>query len=686
MKNTQRDLQLANYRSQQRRKKAADIGKLPLCVNLELVEKMRTDLLLFLKECFPDTFTLEFDKAHIQYITELQRIMLGGGINKAIAMCRGVGKSSIANRSLIWAALYGHKPYSLMIYVSQDRMTEGFQSVKLELATNGYLLDYFPQVIFPIQCLRQKASVCTGQLYNGKPTLSKWEKELIVFPTIAGAAGSGSIIRVTSIGSGLRGMLKSVAPKAGKKSAQSNRVSFALLDDVSTQQSAHSPSQNRKLLQKIQSEVQLLGSSQTPISILYLGTVIAKNDLTQQICAKPAWKALKLPFLAVMPKNMKLWEQWRDIEEPEQAYSFYFANKQQMHQSAISNFPSKKQAITQQSLYFAMSQWKKSQETFYAQFQMAPKEQYQTASSNRLRQGFVLQHIGEFEKGVVRQGEKVYFQADVNKKALSYVVLAAAQDSYNVRVIEYGYYPEQGRKYTKLDDIKNTIELTYDGKDIGQKFYKCLSSLLQKIEARYKPQVYLVDSNWFQSTEAVIRIMGEYRQKTGRPCYQAKGAKPNDYGDTITRKSASDLMGTGWKLATIAGSIKIMHDPNVKKTLLNSKWRNGQITLYKDTKDNHLMFAQHMCSQFFRSKKTINKEFQQWSEVPGYENHFLDCMVLGLNAIQLNRSIKGIKEKKAAKSKNKQLIVKQETKTIIQNDISKPAVGVLKRRNSTLQM
>jgi len=44
-----------------------------------------------------------------------------------------------------------------------------------------------------------------------------------------------------------------------------------------------------------------------------------------------------------------------------------------------------------------------------------------------------------------------------------------------------------------------------------------------------------------------------------------------------------DIMGNGWKITTTDGTVKVMHDPNYKKTYISNKFANGYISIYKDT-------------------------------------------------------------------------------------------------------
>lgn len=670
----------ASIRAKKRSQSARDIGEILPCTDLLLVQRMRYNLLLFLQTCFPQSLNINFDKNLIQYVKSIEQIILGNGLFKSVAIARSVGKSTIAQRAIIWGALYGHKSHQLLLFSSKLHQVDGIESIKGQLYTNKCLLQYFPQIIYPLTKLEQRSTKCKGQTYKGKPTLSQWNISSVTFPSISGADGAGSTIRVSSIESKLRGLNKFAAPKDGKKSGTAKRIDFCLIDDISTQQTAYSPSQNRKLLKIIQSSIMMLGSSTLPISILYIGTVIEKNDLTQIMIKMPGWRGICLPFLQKLPDNMQLWQKWKDILDPQQAYNYYINNKIQMQKGVISNFPSRVDIKTGSSTYFALLKWKQDQNSFYSQMQMQPRQRNSHGSANRLKQQQILQYIGQFPRGFVRPQEKTVVGMDINLKAMSYLVLAFSQTDKNVRICDYGYYPQQTRRHIKLDDIKNTINITYDGASMQQKFYKCLKSLMDMLQNKYQPVCFLADSNWFQSTNAVIKIMGQYRQEYKKPCYQAKGKGTKKYGDTIyMQPGKKDIMGNGWKITTTDGTVKVMHDPNYKKTYISNKFANGYISIYKDTQQNHLMLAQHMCSQYFQQISSLQKQFNQWHLTPGYDNHFWDCLVLCFNAMQIHEVLNKPKKIKPKKEKIEQPISLTPKNNIIQTNIYQPQVNKKKK-------
>jgi hypothetical protein len=107
--------------------------------------------------------------------------------------------SSLAETACLWAMLYGHREFVVLVGATETATLETLGSIKTEFEDNELLLEDFPEVVYPIQCLNGISNRCKGQLCNGQRTRISWTANEIVLPTIEGSRAAGAIIRVAGI-------------------------------------------------------------------------------------------------------------------------------------------------------------------------------------------------------------------------------------------------------------------------------------------------------------------------------------------------------------------------------------------------------------------------------------------------------------------------------------------------------
>jgi hypothetical protein len=169
-----------------------DIGDLPPVEQPERKSAARISFQAFCSSYFPEIFALPFSEDHRKVITKTEQAVLQGGLF-ALAMPRGSGKSSLAECACLWAVLYGHRDFVVLIGSDEGHAADMLDSMKAELDTNDLLLADFPEVTFPIRCLEGIAHRANGQLYRGERTHIGWTAKEIILPTIPGSPASGAI-------------------------------------------------------------------------------------------------------------------------------------------------------------------------------------------------------------------------------------------------------------------------------------------------------------------------------------------------------------------------------------------------------------------------------------------------------------------------------------------------------------
>ena len=106
-----------------------DIGELPAVEDADRKEKCRLDFRLFCETYFPEVYVLEWSDDHLRAIAKIQQAVLKGGLF-ALAMSRGSGKSSLTETAAIWAMLYGHREFVVIIGASKSTSLSGCSSMR----------------------------------------------------------------------------------------------------------------------------------------------------------------------------------------------------------------------------------------------------------------------------------------------------------------------------------------------------------------------------------------------------------------------------------------------------------------------------------------------------------------------------------------------------------------------------
>ena len=275
----------AARRSAERSLEGRDIGELPAVGDEARKERCRLDFRLFCETYFPEVYVLEWSEDHLRAIAKIQQSVLKGGLF-ALAMSRGSGKSSLTESAAIWAMLYGHREFVVVVGASESAALEILDSIKTELEVNEHLAADFPEVCYPISCLEGIANRCAGQLYKGERTRITWTANEIVLPTIRGAASSGVLVRVAGITGRIRGM------KYKKPDGRTIRPEFVVIDDPQTSESAGSLEQTRKRVRVLAGDILGLAGPGRKISGIMPCTVIRPGDMAEQILDKsrhPEW-------------------------------------------------------------------------------------------------------------------------------------------------------------------------------------------------------------------------------------------------------------------------------------------------------------------------------------------------------------------------------------------------------------
>ncbi|MEX1230845.1 MAG: terminase gpA endonuclease subunit, partial [Planctomycetaceae bacterium] len=404
-----------------------DIGVLPVVGNPDRKAQATFDFRLFCDSYFPLTFHLPWSPDHLKVIAKIEQAVLRGGLF-AMAMPRGSGKTTICECACIWAVLYGHREFVCLIGSDEGHAMDMLDSIKTELDANDLLLEDFPEVVYPIQCLDGIANRCNGQLYQGERTHIGWTAREIVLPTMPESTASGAIIKVAGITGRIRGM------KHKRADGHTVRPSLVVLDDPQTDESARSLSQCATRESILAGAVLGLAGPGQKISGIMPCTVIRPADMADNILSRdqhPEWNGERTKMVYSFPRDEKLWKQYAELRAEsfrqgnagEDATEFYREHQTAMDDGAVIAWAERYNHDELSAIQHAMNLKLQNEAAFFAEYQNDPIDLI--AASDAPRFAGLETKLTKLSRGVVPVWASwLTCGIDVQKHLLYYVVTA----------------------------------------------------------------------------------------------------------------------------------------------------------------------------------------------------------------------------------------------------------------------
>ena len=644
----------ASFRAEMARKslekslEGRDIGDLPPVDDPERKEKCRLDFKLFCETYFPEVYQLKWSDDHLRAIAKIQKSVLEGGLF-ALAMSRGSGKSSLTETAAIWAMLYGHREFVVLVGASESAALEMLDSIKTEFEVNEHIAADFPEVAYPIQKLQGIANRCAGQLYHGERTRITWTANEIVLPTIAGAASSGVIVRVAGITGRIRGM------KYKKPDGRTIRPEFVVIDDPQTSESAGSIEQTRKRVRVLAGDILGLAGPGKKISGIMPCTVIRPGDMAEQILDKlkhPEWNGERCKMMYQFPKNEELWNRYADLRADElrekgtfeEATEFYRQHREEMDEGAVVSWPDRHNYDEISAVQHAMNLKFTDEAAFWAEYQNEPLPEDLGSDEQLTVDGIVNKLNGHSQRTVPVSANHLTMFIDVQKTLLFYVV-CAWDDDFTGSVIDYGTWPDQRRRYFSLADANPTLQSKFPRAGLEGCIYGGLKSLTEDYLSReftrddgaaMKVEKCLIDANWGQSTDVVYQFCRESAFANiilpSHGKYIGASSKPmSEY-----KKCVGDRVGHNWRMPNIRGKRMVRHvifDTNYWKSfvagrLLTARGDRGCFSLWGRDAERHMLFAEHITAEYRVKTEGRGRKVDEWKMRPeAHDNHWLDGIV-----------------------------------------------------------
>ncbi len=625
-----------------------DIGELPEVVDPERRERCRTSFRGFCDSYFPQTFHLEWSDDHLRVISKIEQAVLHGGLF-AMAMPRGSGKSSLAECACLWAMLYGHRDFVTLIGSDEGHALGMLDSIKTELEANELLLEDFPAVCYPIHALEGIANRCSGQLYKGDRTQIGWTANEIVLPTIAGSEASGAIIRVAGITGRIRGM------KFKRPDGQTVRPSLVILDDPQTDESARSLSQCATRERILAGAVLGLAGPGKKISGIMPCTVIRPGDMADRILDRekhPEWNGERTKMVYAFPANEKLWEKYAEVRadslrehgDLSDATAFYVAHREEMDEGAEVAWEARFNHDEESALQHAMNLKLQDEAAFWAEYQNEPLPE-NVGEDEQLTVDEIAAKLNGHKRGEIPIGcNHLTMFIDVQGKLLFWVVCAWESD-FTGYLVDYGAFPDQGRRYYTLRDASPTLLEVKAGAGLEGSIYAGLEALTDKLLGRewqrddgamVRIGRCLIDANWGTSTDVVYQFCRQSAHAAVLfPSHgRYVGASSTPFAEY--KQKRGDRAGLNWRIPNVRGRRAIRHvlyDTNFWKSFIHARLAvamgdRGCLSLYGRDPVAHHLFAEHLTAEYRVKTEGRGRVVDEWKLRPeAHDNHWLDGIV-----------------------------------------------------------
>ncbi|MGW8256625.1 MAG: terminase gpA endonuclease subunit [Thermoguttaceae bacterium] len=625
-----------------------DIGELPTVVNPQRKAQAEKDFRFFCESYFPFTFHLAWSPDHLKVIGKIEQAVLHGGLF-AMAMPRGSGKTSICECACIWAVLYGHRDFVCLIGSDEGHAMDMLESIKTELDSNDLLLEDFPEVVFPIQCLDGIANRCSGQLYKGRRTHIGWTAKEIVLPTIEHSKASGAIIKVAGITGRIRGM------KFKRADGRPVRPSLVVLDDPQTDESARSLSQCATRESVLAGAVLGLAGPGKKISGIMPCTVIRPGDMADRILDRdkhPQWQGERTKMVYSFPTDEKLWTKYAEIRAKSlraehglaDATEFYRQNRLEMDEGAVIAWPERFNHDELSAVQHAMNLKLQDEAAFFAEYQNEPLPE-EAPDDDLLSADQVAQKINRLKRGEVPIGcNHLAMFIDVQATLLFYVV-TAWEDDFTGYVLDYGSYPDQKRAYFTLRDARHTLSLAAPRTGLEGSIYAGLDTLTKEHLGRewrrddgaaMRIERCLIDANWGNSTDVVYQFCRQSTHSAVLLPSHGRFVGASSIPFSEYKRKMGDRIGLNWRIPNVQGKRAVRHvvfDANYWKSFIQSRLAvpmgdRGCLSIFGEKPEQHRLFAEHITAEYRVKTEGRGRTVDEWKLRPeATDNHWLDCLV-----------------------------------------------------------
>jgi hypothetical protein len=623
--------------------KGRDIGEMPPVEDAKRRASARTDFRLFCETYLAESFPLAWSADHLTAIAKIEAAVLRGELF-AFAMPRGSGKTTLCESACLWAMLYGHRQFIVLVGADQTIASAMADSLKAQVENNDLLLDDFPEACYPVRCLDRIAQRAKGQTYQGKPTEIDWAADQVTLPFIKGSPSAGACVRVAGITGRIRGL------KHTRPDGKTIRPSLVLIDDPQTDESAASPSQCLSRERILSGAILGLAGPGTKIAGLCTITVIRPDDLADRLLDRarhPAWQGERTKLVYEWPTTEDLWLEYGELRRSGQrngtgtaeADAFYVARQAEMDAGARVAWPERRNEDELTAIQHAWNlRIDRGESAFAAEFQNQPVAE--DVASDKLDKRALALRVTTLAKGVVPANHhQLTAFVDVQDRVLFWLV-ASWSEQFGGHVVQYGVYPDQGVSFFEAGSAKRTLAKASGSEGFEAALHAGLEKVAQMLLSKdwqredgtaMRVSQMMVDANWGKSTQTV-------RTFCKRSAYagiilpsHGRGIGASSPALTDKGKSRGDKIGLNWRIGNVAGQRSVTYDTNFWKTFAASRLRlaTGDPEAIMVCAGEHDLLWEHLTNEYpVRTESSRGRVVDEW-KLSGnrFENHWWDCLV-----------------------------------------------------------
>lgn len=633
----------SNESKRQQSAKGREIGEIPPVREPQRRQACRLDFRLFCETYFPDAFVLAWSADHLTAISKIEAAVLRGELF-AFAMPRGSGKTTLCEAACLWAMLYGHSQFVVLVGADQAIASMMLDTIKAAVETNDLLSDDFPEAIYPIRKLERIAQRAKGQTYQGEPTLIEWTADTVTMPWIPGSPSAGAAVRVAGITGRIRGL------KHTRPDGSTIRPSLVLIDDPQTDESAGSPSQVATRERILSGAILGLAGPGKSIAGLCTITVIRPDDLADRLLNRqkhPEWQGERTKLVYDWPTAEELWSQYAELRREgqrsgvgvDEANAFYLANREAMDAGSRVAWPERHKADEVSAIQHAWNlRIDRGDAAFMAEYQNEPLSDVMT--TDKLDKGSLETRVTTLERGVIPTGHHtVTAFIDVQDRLL-YWLVASWGESFGGHIVAYGTYPDQHQSYFEAGSAKRTLAQASGNAGFEAALTQGLTKACEIILGRdwkredgaaMRVTQLMIDANWGKSTETVRTFVRRSPFTASILPSHGHGIGASQRPLADTSKKRGDRIGLAWRVGQIGtGQRSCTYDTNYWKTFVASRLKlaAGDPEAIMVHRGNHEFLWDHLTTEHPVPTEARGRVIDEWRKHgTRWENHWWDCLV-----------------------------------------------------------
>jgi hypothetical protein len=624
---------------------AREIGPIPPPADMVRRQSTETSFRTFCQVYFPQTFFKPFCVDHLKAIAKIERAVLNGGLF-AFALPRGSGKTVLTTTAAAWALVHGHRPFVTLIGATEAASEQLLLNIKSALRTNELLAADFPEICYPIRALENDARRCNGQIVDGRKTAIAWTSKRLVLPTIENSKASGSIAIIAGLTGRIRGQNHALPD------GRIIRPSLVIVDDPQTSESAWSDQQSQQRVELLNGDVLGLAGPGEKIAGIMPCTIIRAGDMASRMLDRaknPEWQGETASMIYSFPTAAKLWEQYATLRadslradgDGKEATQFYSANREAMDAGASVAWAERFNSDELSAVQHAMNLRLRDEDSFFAEYQNAPRIK-ETVATMLSPDAIMGKLNGLAHRALPLDAAKVTSFVDIHDSLLFFVVVGWTIDAFSGYLIDYGTYPDQGRRYFTMREADRTMQKASPGAGKEGAILAGLQSLTTDLFSRVWTREdgaimpldrMLIDTGYVPDTIfQFIRASGRAGIIMGsRGVGIGAAAKPmNEY-----RRQPGEQLGHNWLTPKPSGR-ELRHvrfDSNFWKSFVHDRLAlplgdKGSLSLYGKSPAEHRLIAEHLTAEFPTATEGRGRQLQEWRPKPNHpDNHFLDAVL-----------------------------------------------------------